>query len=179
MASAELFPDRFQTERLILRPIAPSDARSIFDEYAQDPAVTRFLTWQPHRTIADTEAYIAQYANTSTSRTYVLLGRQDPALRGAFDLRDTGPGRVGYGYVLARRWWGHGLMAEALQTVAEWALAQPGIWRIGDVCDVDNRASARVMEKAGLACEGRLRRWGIHPNISPEPRDCFSYARVR
>ena len=70
-------------------------------------------------------------------------------------------------------------MTEALRAVADWALAQPGIWRIGDVCDVDNRASARVMEKAGMSCEGRLRRWGIHPCISPEPRDCLSYARVR
>jgi len=178
-SSADLFPARFQTERLILRPIEPGDARPIFEAYAQDHEVTRFLTWQPHRTIADTEEYIARYANTAASRTYALLGRADMALRGAFDLRDTGPGRVGYGYVLARSWWGQGIMSEALRAVADWALAQPDIWRIGDVCDVDNRASARVMEKAGMSCEGRLRRWGIHPNISPEPRDCFSYARVR
>jgi RimJ/RimL family protein N-acetyltransferase len=47
------------------------------------------------------------------------------------------------------------------------------------VCDVDNIASARVMEKAGLTLEGRLRRWLVHPNISDEPRDCLGYARVR
>jgi hypothetical protein len=27
--------------------------------------------------------------------------------------------------------------------------------------------------------EGLLRRWLLHPNISDEPRDCYSYARVR
>jgi hypothetical protein len=27
--------------------------------------------------------------------------------------------------------------------------------------------------------EGLLRRWLVHPNISDEPRDCYSYARVR
>ena len=52
-------------------------------------------------------------------------------------------------------------------------------WRIGAVCDVENRASARVMEKAGLEREGILRRWIIHPNVGFEPRDCFSYAMVR
>jgi [ribosomal protein S5]-alanine N-acetyltransferase len=35
------------------------------------------------------------------------------------------------------------------------------------------------MEKAGMTLEGTLRRWFVHPNISPEPRDCRVYARVR
>jgi [ribosomal protein S5]-alanine N-acetyltransferase len=70
-------------------------------------------------------------------------------------------------------------MTETLALVAAWAMRQDGIWRIGAVCDVENRASARVMEKAGLEREGILRRWIIHPNVSSEPRDCFSYAMVR
>jgi RimJ/RimL family protein N-acetyltransferase len=59
------------------------------------------------------------------------------------------------------------------------ALQQPSIFRIGAVCDVENIGSARVMEKAGLLREGLLRRWLVHPNVSDEPRDCWSYARVR
>jgi ribosomal-protein-alanine N-acetyltransferase len=66
-------------------------------------------------------------------------------------------------------------MTEALAEVADWALRQPSVWRIGDVCDVENLASARVMEKASLV----LRRWGVHPNLGEAPRDCFSYAKVR
>jgi RimJ/RimL family protein N-acetyltransferase len=58
-------------------------------------------------------------------------------------------------------------------------MGQPSVFRIGAFCDVDNVASARVMEKSGLVREGLLRRWLMHPNISDEPRDCFSYARVR
>ncbi|MBV8911854.1 MAG: GNAT family N-acetyltransferase, partial [Acetobacteraceae bacterium] len=50
---------------------------------------------------------------------------------------------------------------------------------IGAVCDVENRASARVMEKAGLEREAILRRWLVHPNLGEAPRDCFSYAKVR
>ena len=70
-------------------------------------------------------------------------------------------------------------MSEALGEVARWAMRQPGIWRIGAVCDTENLASARVMEKAGLVREGVLRRWLIHPNVGSEPRDCFSYALTR
>ncbi|HJU17315.1 MAG TPA: GNAT family N-acetyltransferase [Stellaceae bacterium] len=176
-----MLPDRFATARLILRPIAPGDAAAIFAGYAQDPEVVRFVTWRPHRTLADTEAYIARSlaAPADRDRTYVLIDRADARLIGAFGLRRPEPYRLDCGYVLARPHWGQGLMSEALAAVAEWATMQPAIWRIGAVCDVDNRASARVMEKAGLQYEGVLRRWILNPNIGPEPRDCFSYARVR
>jgi [ribosomal protein S5]-alanine N-acetyltransferase len=35
------------------------------------------------------------------------------------------------------------------------------------------------MEKAGMQLEGTLRRWSVHPNISPEPRDSHCYAIVK
>ena len=46
-------------------------------------------------------------------------------------------------------------------------------------CDVENLASARVVEKAGMTREGLLRRYIIHPNISGEQRDCYLYAIVK
>ena len=55
--------------------------------------------------------------------------------------------------------------------MAEWALRQPGVFRIGAFCDVENADSAHVMEKVGLVREGLLRRGSIHPNIGSEPRD--------
>jgi len=176
-----MLPESFVTARVILRAIDAADAPAIFAAYAQDPSVVRFLSWRPHQTLAETEAYIARCraAPPDRSRTYALVGRAEGRLLGAFELRRPEPFRLGFGYVLAAAHWGQGLMTEALTEVAGWAMRQPEIWRIGDVCDVDNRASARVMEKAGLQCEGILRRWILHPNISAEPRDCFCYAMTR
>jgi RimJ/RimL family protein N-acetyltransferase len=36
-----------------------------------------------------------------------------------------------------------------------------------------------VLEKAGMTREGVLRRFGVHPNLGPTPRDCVVYAKVR
>jgi len=58
-------------------------------------------------------------------------------------------------------------------------MRQDSIWRIGAGCNVENRAFAHVMEKAGLNREDILRRWTIHPNVGSEPRGCFSHAMVR
>ena len=70
-------------------------------------------------------------------------------------------------------------MTEAVRAVVEWALSQPGIYRVWAVCDVDNAASAKVLEKVGMRCEGILRRWVIHPNIDAAPRDCYCYAIIK
>ncbi len=171
----------FATERLVLRPIVTDDAGPAFRLYAQDAEVTRYLTWRPHVSLDETKAYVASCVAVSpnVSRTYVIVGRDDGFVRGAIDLRAVAPHRVEFGYLVARFCWGQGLMTEVLAEVVAWALARPGMFRVGAFCDVDNVGSMRVLEKAGLTREGLLRRWSVHPNISDAPRDCFSYGRVR
>lgn len=77
MMDATMLPETFHAARLILRPIVPEDAGPIFDGYAQDATVTRFVIWRPHQSRSDTEAYIAECIATPTdrSRTYVLTDR--------------------------------------------------------------------------------------------------------
>ena len=38
-----------ETERLLLRPFQAEDAVPMFRNWASDPEVTKFLTWQPHK----------------------------------------------------------------------------------------------------------------------------------
>jgi len=83
------------------------------------------------------------------------------------------------GYVLERDSWNKGLVTEAARPIVEWVKDQPEIFRLYAVCDVENPASARVMEKLKLRYEGLLRRALVHVNASPEPRDvhCFAWTR--
>lgn len=70
-------------------------------------------------------------------------------------------------------------MPEAIDAVAQVALALPNVYRIQATCDTENMASARALEKAGFTREGLLSRYIIHPNLGQEPRSCFMYARCR
>ena len=70
-------------------------------------------------------------------------------------------------------------MSEAARAMVDWAMGLDDIFRVSAVCDIDNIGSARVMEKAGMEREGRLRRYMIHPHLSPEPRDVYMYAKVK
>jgi RimJ/RimL family protein N-acetyltransferase len=110
--------------------------------------------------------------------TWVLSLPDPDGVVGMLALRPEGH-RASLGYVLARPYWGRGLMTEAVTAVVDWAIAQPAVHRVWAVCDVDNAASARVLEKAGMQREGVLRRWLVHPGAGSTPRDCLCYARVR
>ena len=43
-------------------------------------------------------------------------------------------------------------------------------------CDCENKASARVLEKAGLRFERVLKEYIVHPNISEDPRDSLMFS---
>ena len=174
-------PKILETERLRLRPHVMADAAAIFATYAQDAAVARYTTWRPHESLGATREFLRRCAlarKQGKAFPWAITLRDDGRLIGNIETRPDGH-RVELGYVLARAYWGRGFMSEAVRAVTAWALAQPDIHRVWAVCDVENHASARVLEKTGMEREGLLRRWMPHPNVSATPRDCWCYARVK
>jgi RimJ/RimL family protein N-acetyltransferase len=67
--------------------------------------------------------------------------------------------RVGaeVGYWLGQSCWGRGVMSGAVQAFAPWALDRYNLARLYARVFAFNVASARVLEKAGFALEGRLK----------------------
>jgi ribosomal-protein-alanine N-acetyltransferase len=174
-------PTQFTTARLTLRQPELADAPALFTAYAQDPEVTRFLVWRPHPDLATTETYIERCLSgwkANTEYCYAITERANATLLGMISLR-VRDWSASLGYVLARSAWGQGIMPEAAQALTEFVLQQSAMYRVWAVCDVENTASARVMEKIGMLREGLMRRGVLHPNISSEPRDCWVYAKVK
>ena len=174
-------PERLTTPRLTLRPLVPADAEVLFAAYCQDPEVCRFMVWAPHGSVAETRVFIEACLagwQAGTPLVWALTDRGSDLPIGTIAARPAGT-TVSLGYVLQRVRWGAGLMGEAVGAVTAASLALPGVFRVQAVCDTENAPSAGVLEKSGFLREGRLARYGVHPNISPEPRDVFIYARVR
>ena len=65
-------PDTFETARLLLRPVTVADVDAIFDSYAQDEEVVRYLIWRPHRSRSETQVYVERCMATPSEveRTY-------------------------------------------------------------------------------------------------------------
>jgi [ribosomal protein S5]-alanine N-acetyltransferase len=174
-------PESFATNRLLLRVPRLSDAETIFSLYAQDSEVTRYLTWKPHADL-DTTRVMLQGCQASweseSSFPWVITWKANEQLVGMISMRIKGFEAI-LGYVLARPFWKQGIMPEAVAILVDWALNQSSIYRVWAVCDYENLASARVMEKVGMVREGLMRRGVLHPNMSDEPRDCWLYAKVK
>ena len=174
-------PRNFQTERLWLRPPRLDDAQAMFDGYSQDPEVTKYLIWRPHRSIEDTHGFLKMaFLEMESGKAchYVFERKSDRQVMGTFNLQLKGS-EACFGFAIGKPYWGQGYVTEALKAVLEWTMAREGIRRVYATCDVDNLASARVMEKAGMKLEGRLAKHALHPNISDERRDSFCYSIVK
>lgn len=176
-----LLPDTFETARLRLRSPRLEDAAAMFDGWTSDPECTRYLIWRPHQSVHETVEFLQralQGTEPELGRPWLIERRDTGRIIGMIDLRlRDGVGDIGYVY--RRDAWGHGFASEAARAVIDLGLAQPGVFRVWATCDVDNLASARVLEKAGMSREGLLRRYILHPNLSPEPRDAYIFAKVR
>jgi ribosomal-protein-alanine N-acetyltransferase len=141
--------------------------------------VTRFLGWPTHRTLADTEAFLAFCASEWErwpAGPLLIESRADGALLGGTGLGFETPHQASTGYVLAYDAWGHGYATEALIAVRDHA-SRLGVERVYALCHPAHRASARVLEKCGFLCEGTLRGYAEFPNLAPGRRgDVLSYA---
>lgn len=170
-----------ETLRLLARPATVADAQIVFTEYASDPEVAKYMTWTPHGSVEQTAEFLSRCERVwedGSAYPWCLWRKQDGAFVGLLEIRVTAAA-VDLGYALVQRWWHQGFMTEALTPVVQWALAQPPIHRAWAVCDVENVASARVLERIGMEREGILRRWLRHPNVSDIPRDCLCYSIVK
>jgi RimJ/RimL family protein N-acetyltransferase len=176
-------PELIETERLLLRKPRMDDAPAVFTGWAQRPEVTRFLSWHPHENIEQTEALINRSIGAwdgDTNFRYLLEIKESGELAGMIELRlEKETFKVSFGYTGAYAQWGKGYMTEAARACIDWSFQQPDIVRVYATTDVENIPSQRVLEKAGMQREGILRKDSIHPNISPEPRDCYIYAIVK
>lgn len=161
-----------------MRKAKLADADAIFRQYAQDPEVTKYVSWRAHRNLAETREYVQMCLlawDVGKAFHWVIECAENKQVMGMIIARVNAE-KWELGYVLARAYWRQGYMTEALKAIITWALKEKDIHRVWAVCDIENLASARVMEKIGMEREGILKRWSVHPNLSAEPRDSFCYA---
>src|SRR5262245_13183312 len=97
-------PQMIETTRLLLRLPVLEDATAIFQSYAQDPAVTRYLTWLPHRSLDDTSSFLHRCISawtTGSAYPWVVIQKQEDRLIGMAEVRIENF-KLDLGYVLAQ-----------------------------------------------------------------------------
>lgn len=172
-------PEQIDTKRLLLRRPVTADAQEIFDTYASDPAVCKYLAWPMHETIADTFAFLEfsdALWNKGPAGPYLIFDRQGKTLLGSTGLEFEGDFVATTGYLIARDHWGNGYASEALAAMRDLA-PNHGARQIYTHVHADHSPSQRVLEKAGFVCDGRIPAKFEFPNLEPgKLLDVISYS---
>jgi [ribosomal protein S5]-alanine N-acetyltransferase len=171
-------PLRVETARLILSPPTANDVPAIYQRYASDPDVTRFMSFPRHESLKRTEEFVAfsaQEWERAAAGPYLIWSRADGSLLGGSGLECKNEGEAVTGYVLAKDAWGRGYATEALNAVVGVA-SSLGLQRLTACCHLEHRASQRVLEKCGFRREARACQ-STFPNLGPDAQSVAWYVR--
>lgn len=149
------------TERLILRPLRPSDADDLL-QYQSHADTVRYIPW-PQRTRQQVIEALEKHASEASEHPeatgeFALL---------AWELRETrqviGQGNLGIvrasnrhaeiGWVTHPKFVRQGFALEATVALLDWAFGGLGLHRVTAAIDRRNQASARLAERLGMRCE--------------------------
>ena len=149
-------------ERLLLREFVEDDWPAVL-AYQSDLRYLRFYEWA-ERTETDVRAFVQMFLSQQKEEprrkfqlAVCLRGEMQLIGNCGVRLREAGSRVADMGYELAPEFWGQGYATEAARAVVAFGFTELNVHRIEAACIADNAASARVMEKAGLKFEGRLR----------------------
>jgi ribosomal-protein-alanine N-acetyltransferase len=129
------------------------------------------------------------YTEDSAAAFLDRVARQDPTTTFAIATGQEAIGGIGLlpkqdvhrltaelGYWLGEPYWGKGIMTEAVDRFVAWAFERFQFVRIHAEPYATNASSCRVLEKAGFALEGRMRRSAIKDG---QILDQILYARIK
>lgn len=152
-----------ETDRLLLRRFEIGDADAMFQNWASDPEVTKYLTWPAHSGVHVSRAVLEDWVSSYSQENYyqwaIVLkenGNEPIGSISAVNLNDD-ISMVHIGYCLGRAWWRQGIMSEALKTVMDFFFDQVEANRIESRHDPRNPHSGMVMRKCGMKYEGTMR----------------------
>lgn len=144
------------TDRLRLRPFTLEDAQAMFNNWASDPDVVKFLTWpvykSPDTAVEILNLWTSQYGDPSFYQWAIALKETNMPI-GSISVVDFENDIPEIGYCIGKPWWGKGITAEALSAVIDFLLREVGAETVTAKHAVDNPASGRVMEKCGMIRE--------------------------
>lgn len=170
-----------ETERLILRRFTIHDTEAVYNNWTSDSKVSKYMRWEHHKNINETRLKINDWLERYNKKNFyqwaiTIKGTEEPI--GAIGLFVVNEGDMcgDFGYSISRKHWGQGIASEALKAVIKFAFEVVGFNRIESYHSINNPASGKVMQNAGMKFEG-LARQKYKSNFGFE--DCNMYAVLK
>lgn len=174
-----------KTERLLLRKIREDDIQEFHNKLASDKKVIEFLNWEETPTIETTTKMVneilEEYENDISTYKWIIESLDSHEIIGMILVHSFNSQKLfaELDYCIAEEYRGHGYAPEALRKVIEYLIFEVGFFRVEAVYNMNNEASGRVMQKAGMKYEGTLRGRAINLNKDGNPDDLKMCAIIK
>ncbi len=176
-------PERFEIEKLVLRPYREGDGAAFFDVVDEDRKnLSQWLRWvDHHKTVADAESYVREMAGKWITRESLILGifsKDEKTLYGGtgFHGFDWKVPSLEIGWFLRQSVRGQGIGTDAVRLCCTLAFEHIGANRVWGTVDVLNDRSWRLFERVGFTREAHLR--GDCRDHHGKIRDTFAYSML-
>lgn len=170
-----------ESERLVLRRFTMDDAEAMFNNWACDAEVAKYMRWNAHKNIDETKNVllnrVGMYSSLSTYHWAIVLKGIDIPIGNIVLISSNEYDMCAeVAYCLGRQYWGQGIVTEALITVLIFGLKEVNFNRIEAYHAVRNVASGKVMKNAGMKYEGRMRKKYLS-HVGFEDSDLYAILR--
>lgn len=150
---------KLETERLVLRQFALEDADKMYQNWASDPEVTKYLTWPTHESVGVTKRVLSDWVSSYDNENqyqWCIAKKENNEPIGSISVVNMKEKAESFeiGYCISRAYWHQGITSEALRAVMDYLLNEVGARRIESRHDPRNPYSGAVMQKCGLRYEG-------------------------
>lgn len=176
-------PERFETDKLVLRPYRSGDGAAFFDAVDENrKELSQWLGWvDQHKAVEDSEAAVRNNAGKWITREALILGifsKDEKTLYGGtgFHGFDWAVPSLEIGWFLRQSARGQGIGTDAVRQACELAFEHIGANRVWGTVDVLNERSWRLFERVGFTREAHLR--GDCRDYHGKVRDTFAYSML-
>lgn len=150
------------TDRLLLRKYKITDFEDMFQNYANDERVTKYLSWKAYEKAEDIKPFLEMsIQDYEKDSTYHWVIEYNGKMIGSISVMSVDNLRKNceVGYCIGYDYWNMGITSEALAAVIRFLFDEVGMHRVMAKHDVENPASGEVMKKCGMTYEGRLKEY--------------------
>ena len=144
-----------ETTRLLLRRMKTSDSEDMLNNWASDPCVSKFYSWEPHEDLFETEqmikTWVAQYTDPLCFH-WIVIDKETQKAIGTFyvDRIDEENCTGVINCTLAQQFWGKGLATEIMRSVISYCFEKLNFKKISAHHHENNIGSGKALIKAGL-----------------------------
>ena len=171
---------KFTTERLQIRLANIGDSDSIYNLYSGRKEESFFLARRPHSSVEQTRKFLENWSTSFSwdlnSRVSLVIEEQKSKIPFGLVTLFSHKSELEFHFGLSNDFSSKGYATEVVKGLINIAQSNNRFRTLISYCDIEHKASQKVIEKSGLKPISIVKAKYVNPNQNEKPIDCINYS---